>query len=111
MKARMVSIKEILSCPQKRLDPQHYLPEHKTDECGGAPSTPRKLKDLPTTYVMGRRGTDFENVRGWVVGMKPCTLEGCRGRRYGTRWPDGSLTWPCGKGMEWDHKEDAWRII
>jgi hypothetical protein len=28
-----------------------------------------------------------------------CRLEGCLGRRYGARWPDGTLTWPCSKGL------------
>ena len=30
---RAVSIKEIKSCPSLRLDAQHYLPTHKTEEC------------------------------------------------------------------------------
>ena len=30
MKYRMVSIKEIQECPAHRLDPQHYIPHHKT---------------------------------------------------------------------------------
>ncbi len=33
MKYRMVSIKEIQECPAHRLDPQHYIPHHKTGEC------------------------------------------------------------------------------
>jgi len=70
-----------------------------------------KRDDLPTTYVFGRKGTDYENVKGRVVGLKPCTLEGCMGRRHGVRWPDGSLTWPCGRGMEWDDENNALRII
>ncbi len=33
MKYRIVSIKEVRECPTHRLDPQHYLPHHKTGEC------------------------------------------------------------------------------
>lgn len=32
-------------------------------------------------------------------GARVCPLEGCTGVRLGVRWPDGSLTWPCTKGM------------
>lgn len=33
MKSRIVSSKELKSCPQLRLDPKHYIPEHKIEEC------------------------------------------------------------------------------
>jgi len=32
-------------------------------------------------------------------GERPCSLEGCRGRRIGVRWSDGKLTWPCSAAM------------
>jgi hypothetical protein len=32
---RLVPFEEILSCPQLRLDPKHYIPRHKVEECGG----------------------------------------------------------------------------
>jgi len=32
-------------------------------------------------------------------GERPCTMEGCPGKRIAVRWPDGRLTWPCTKGM------------
>lgn len=28
-----------------------------------------------------------------------CRMEGCRGWRIGVRWRDGSVTFPCSKGM------------
>jgi hypothetical protein len=34
-----------------------------------------------------------------------CQLESCLGRRYGARWPEGSLTWPCSKGLR--EREDG----
>lgn len=33
-------------------------------------------------------------------GERQCTLEGCNGPRVGIRWNDGTLTWPCIKGIE-----------
>jgi len=61
-------------------------------------------------YVFGRTGSDYEHIKGRVVGEKPCQLESCEGRRLAVRWPDGTLTWPCVRGMGWDDKENAWRI-
>jgi len=55
--------------------------------------------------VFGRGGT----MSGHVVGYKDCTLEGCRGRLLGVRWPDGKLTWPCSKGCEVT-REGTWKI-
>jgi hypothetical protein len=55
---------------------------------------------------------DIKTVRsrdGRVVGTRMCTTEGCRGTRYGVRWPDGKLTWVCGKGMSFS--QDEGRII
>lgn len=50
--------------------------------------------------VQGRADTPFATVVGTVVGLRRCTMEGCRGTRVGVRWPDGKLTWPCSKGLE-----------
>ena len=33
-------------------------------------------------------------------GTRTCQMEGCRGQRIGVRWPNGKLTWPCSKGMD-----------
>ena len=32
-----------------------------------------------------------------------CRMEGCRGWRIGVRWKDGSITFPCSKGMLLSH--------
>ncbi len=32
MKYRVVPYSEIESCPDHRLDPEHYIPRHKTEE-------------------------------------------------------------------------------
>lgn len=34
--------------------------------------------------------------------MRRCQLEGCGGNRHGVRWPNGKITWPCGKGLLFD---------
>jgi hypothetical protein len=57
----------------------------------------------PGTRVWGRAGTDYENVCGLTTGgTRPCTLEGCPGSRIRVVWPDGTVTWPCGKGIVQD---------
>jgi len=53
---------------------------------------------------MTRRGevvlSRDRNTRGRTTGgVRPCTLEACRGLRIGVRWPNGRLTWPCSEGM------------
>lgn len=45
MKSRVVTLSEIASCPLHRMDPDHYLPEHKTGECR-IPKTGLGLNDL-----------------------------------------------------------------
>jgi hypothetical protein len=41
-----------------------------------------------------------EAMLGKLTGTsRRCQLEGCLGRRYGARWPDGTLSWPCSKGL------------
>lgn len=58
------------------------------------------------TPVQARTG----KVRGRLTGVsRACQLEGCLGRRLGVRWPDGKLTWPCTKGMDFDGKR--WKIL
>jgi len=42
-------------------------------------------------------------------GTRPCRLEGCLGVRVGVRWPDGTLTWPCTKGMA--PSAGRWKIL
>lgn len=31
----IVMSSDIAKCPQQRLDPQHWIPRHKTAQCGG----------------------------------------------------------------------------
>ncbi len=33
MKTKTVRLKKILACPQHRLDVEHWVPEHKLEEC------------------------------------------------------------------------------
>jgi hypothetical protein len=39
-----------------------------------------------------------------------CRLESCGGVRIATRWPDGKMTFPCTKGMEWSSGK-GWVIL
>ena len=55
--------------------------------------------------VTDRAGTEHGTATGTET---PCQMEGCRGRRIWTRWPDGSLTKPCTRGMS--AVEGGWRI-
>jgi hypothetical protein len=40
----------------------------------------------------------------------PCRMEGCTGLRLATRWGPRETTYPCTKGMTYDHKAGTWRI-
>jgi hypothetical protein len=37
-----------------------------------------------------------------------CTMAGCTGLRISVRWPDGTHTFPCSKGLV--PYKDGWRI-
>lgn len=63
------------------------------------------LSQLPK-FVQNRDGT----VTGKVVGRgRLCQLEGCGGWAVSVRWPDGTLTRPCSKGMD-EVTDTTWRI-
>ena len=49
------------------------------------------------TRVYSRNGEEFGLATGGQA--RRCTMEGCGGARYGVRWPDGELTYPCSKGL------------
>ena len=60
------------------------------------------------------RGTIVLTARGDIAGILTgghhrCTLEGCTGLRLATRWPDGRITFPCTKGMDFDSYRWEWR--
>lgn len=60
----------------------------------------------PGFEVVSRDG----KIKGQLTGgSRTCQLEGCLGRRLGVRWSDGTLTWPCTKGMTLRKK--SWRIM
>ena len=44
-------------------------------------------------------------------GGYPCRLESCPGTRAGVRWSDGTITFPCTRGMYWDEDREGWRIV
>ena len=42
-----------------------------------------------------------KKLKGKFTGAsRACTLEGCRGERFGVKWPDGHTTYPCSKGLK-----------
>ena len=48
--------------------------------------------------------------KGYTTGgVRPCSLEGCRGHRIAVRWEEGKLTYPCTKDIEYNGK--GWRIL
>jgi hypothetical protein len=57
--------------------------------------------------VLSRDGKHVGTVRGFAH----CQLEGCNGIRLITRWNDGKNTKPCSKGMLWNQKRKAWKIL
>lgn len=55
------------------------------------------MSDLNTlTTVRSRDGHQAGTITST---SRPCQLESCGGIRVGVRWPDGSRTFPCSKGM------------
>ncbi len=51
---------------------------------------------------------------GYLVGGKyPCQMEGCRGSQLATRWPDGTITYPCTREMVYtiEEREGEWRML
>ena len=66
MRSRVVPSGEIASCPKGRLDANHYIPSHKTDECGAKQKRKKKENKTVTITVMGGVVTDVENLpEGW----------------------------------------------
>jgi hypothetical protein len=65
------------------------------------------MVDLPAV-VISRDGEDKGLPTG---GAYPCRLEGCMGVRIGVRWPDGSITFPCTRGMEFSKDCKEARIV
>ena len=52
------------------------------------------------------------NEKGTVVGVRRCTLEGCRGRCVAVKWPKGNKTWPCLRGCKPLGKTGSvWQIL
>ena len=43
--------------------------------------------------------------------VRSCAMEGCRGRRIGVRWPNGKVTFPCTRGMDFSPKGVTAEII
>lgn len=64
-----------------------------------SPGLPRQVLDR-TGFVAG-----VVTGRTW-----PCQVEGCPGRRVEVRWPDGTTTRPCSRGMR-AVDGDTWQIV
>jgi hypothetical protein len=66
---------------------------HHSDQA--APKSIRLGMALPKK-VWNREKTEYGSPTG---GTRKCRMEGCLGMCIAVRWPDGSLTWPCTRGM------------
>ena len=51
-----------------------------------------------TVVVLSRDGKLKGKLTG---GERVCQMESCGGIRYGVRWEDGTLTFPCSAGLRW----------
>lgn len=59
------------------------------------------------SFIWNREGTERSQRTG---GTRQCGMEGCRGLRIGTRWPDGKITFPCSKGLT-QRADGDWQIV
>lgn len=67
---------------------------------------PRLVSEFPR-FLRSRDGA----LKGEVTSSsRRCQLEGCNGRRLRVKWPDGSITYPCTKGLTGTEEEDTWKI-
>lgn len=69
----------------------------------------RRLMDSPVElkFVYARYGSR----KGTLTHTKRrCQMESCVRDRYGVRWPDGKITWPCAGGMKM-RKDGQWQIM
>ena len=65
----------------------------------------KEIKEPPTVWSKDR------TVQGKATGgERVCQMAGCNGRRIVVRWPDGKITHPCTKGMEWKG-DNEWQIL
>jgi len=61
---------------------------------------------MKKTKVMSRDG----KLEGVLTGNeRSCPMVGCRGTRLGVRWSDGSVTYPCTRGMI--GRKYGWKIL
>ena len=67
---------------------------------------PKGTKQLTRCFRRGGRG----KAGRLTGGTRVCRLEGCGGLRIGVRWPDGTITWPCVRGMRL-RKDGQYQIV
>lgn len=76
------------------------------------PPVRQKLVE-PGQRVLPRAGSRLrkKGVVGVTTGAtRYCPLEGCTGTRIVVRWPGGTITYPCSKGMLFDETTHTWEI-
>ena len=73
---------------------------------------------MPDDNVRGQKGVGVLSRGGKILGRttggtRRCRLSGCGGIGIATRWPKGTLTYPCTKGMDRaEHRgEGCWEIL
>jgi len=62
--------------------------------------------------ILSKDGTETGEFTG---STRSCQMESCRGTRRMVRWLDGTVTWPCTRGLKQDRDpatgEDVERIM
>ena len=92
----------------------HKLPKGHCPHCGRDNSDYDGVctsDDCPAFIPLDKRvypsdGAGYGTLTG---GRMPCRMEGCGGMKLGVRWPEGKLTYPCNRGM--DFVKGSWRIM
>lgn len=76
------------------------------------------MRSHRTTLIVepGEKVIAAGGVEGRTTGATHrCQMEGCTGTRITTKWPDGRVTHPCSKGMDYEDSafegKGVWRIL
>lgn len=83
--------------------------KHTSDEtmATGSSSRSRKIQTAPATVIVYNGDASQKGVAK-AAGYS-CQMEGCTGKRLAVKWPDGSVTRPCTKGM-FTRPDGSWQI-
>lgn len=65
-------------------------------------------EEFEVSFLLSRDGEKKGIIKDW--NSRPCTMEGCTGHRMRVRWPNGTTTYPCTKGIESTPEPNVWKI-